>query len=612
MHSDIPQKSEALSILKKFYGYPSFYPLQYEAIEQVLNGKDAVVLMPTGGGKSICFQIPALMRQGCAVVISPLISLMKDQVDALITNGIPAAAINSSQTESYNNEVFENAFRGRIKIIYISPERLLSDIDRWPKDVNISLFAIDEAHCISQWGHDFRPEYTQLSQLKAKFPHVPIMALTATADKLTRQDISKQLGIPDAKLFLTSFDRKNLSLNVEVLSTARQKMQKIQQIIKNHASASGIIYCMSRKTTETVAEKLKALGYNAACYHAGMSTSLRERIQQDFLNDDIQIMCATVAFGMGINKSNIRWIIHYNMPKDMESYYQEIGRAGRDGLPGDTYMLYSYSDVIGITSLLRGSGQKILCLEKLKRMEQYAESHVCRRRILLSYFNEPYDHDCGNCDVCYNPPQRIDGTQLAQMALSAIIRCEEKIGISMLIDILRGSQKVDLIAKNFHKIKTYGMGHDLSYFHWNYYIVQMLQLGLIDIAYDESNVLKITSYGKEVVYGKRAIELNKFVPNTKLEKENQKVDKVTDITKMSRTLFETLKALRFALAKNSKVPPYVIFNDKTLTIMASVQPTTHDEFASIYGVGEVKAEKYWKVFTDEISKYKSKDNLLSL
>ncbi|MEG2218413.1 MAG: DNA helicase RecQ [Muribaculaceae bacterium] len=598
-------KDSALSVLKKFYGYTSFYPVQYEVIEWVMQGNDAIVLMPTGGGKSVCFQIPALLKEGCAIVVTPLIALMQDQVDAMQSNGVPAAAINSAQSENTNREILQEVFNGRIKLLYISPERLLSDIGNWSQDINISLIAIDEAHCISQWGHDFRPEYTRLSLLKQHFKNVPIMALTATADRLTREDISHQLGIDDAKLFITSFDRKNLSLNVVTNASGKQKMQRIQHFIELHQGESGIIYCLSRKSTEKMAEQLKALGYEAACYHAGMNSAVRETVQRQFLNDDVQIMCATVAFGMGINKSNIRWVIHSNMPKTIESYYQEIGRAGRDGAKADTLMFYSFGDMATLMSFAKDSGQQSLNIEKLQRMQQYAESHVCRRRILLSYFNERYECDCGNCDVCNDPPERIDGTTISQMALSAIIRTNEGIGVNMLIDILRGSHKAEISEKQYDKIKTYGIGRDLSFSAWNAYLLQILQLGLIEVAYNDGNHLKVTEYGRDILKGKIRIELSKFYYEEKIKAKPKKVREVVEKVDASRQLFNDLKKLRLSIARAEGVPPYIVFSDKVLEIIASALPTTKEEFGNLYGVGEKKVERYWRAFTQEIIRYKS-------
>ncbi|MCH4155417.1 MAG: DNA helicase RecQ [Muribaculaceae bacterium] len=595
-------RRQALALLKRFYGYTDFYPLQWEVIDCVMSGKDAVVLMPTGGGKSICYQIPALLSDGCAIVVSPLLSLMKDQVDALLANGVPAAAINSTNNDSVNHEILEQVYAGRIKLLYISPERLLSEMQSWASDMKISLIAIDEAHCISQWGHDFRPEYTQLSVLKDRFPSVPVMALTATADRLTRQDISKQLGIPEAQLFIDSFDRPNIELRVAANVSGKQKLSRIIELIDSSKGGCGIIYCLSRKNVETLTSRLTALGYKAASYHAGLPNDERERVQQEFLNDDIQIVCATIAFGMGINKSNVRWVIHNNMPKNMESYYQEIGRAGRDGLPAVALMFYSFGDVQALMSFAHDSGQSAVNIEKLHRIQQYAESTVCRRRILLNYFNERYDRDCGNCDVCAAPPERIDGTIICQMALSAVIRTGEKVGFTMLIDILRGSRKADLVAAGFDKIKTYGVGHDLSFAAWNAYLLQMLQLGIIDVAYEDSNHIHITPYGREVLVGKSPVQLSKFHYENKFNTQAKQLKESTQLS-FDDALFALLKETRYALAKAQHIAPYLIFSDKVLQVIASNRPVSRSEFASLYGIGERKTALYWRQFTSVVINY---------
>lgn len=599
-------KSRALGVLNRFYGYNSFYPLQFEAIQCVMQGNDAVVLMPTGGGKSLCFQIPALLSDGCTIVISPLLALMKDQVDALQGMGIPAASVNSSQSEAFNREVIEQVYAGRIKLLYISPERLLAEIDQWSEFIKISLFAIDEAHCISQWGHDFRPEYIQLATLRQRFPNVPIMALTATADRLTRNDIARQLNIPDARLFMTSFDRANITLNVARNVSGNDKMKMITRFIDAHRGESGIIYSLRRKDTEKMAARLRALGYNAAPFHAGMPADEKDRVQTAFLNDDTPIVCATIAFGMGINKSNVRWVIHSNMPKSIECYYQEIGRAGRDGMPATALMFYSFADVITLKSFAQDSGQKEINMTKLSRMQQYAESDVCRRRTLLSYFNERYDHDCGNCDVCLNPPERFDATILCQMALSAIVRTHEKEGVTAIIDILRGSGKTDIIAKGYDKLRTYGVGRDTTFAAWNSYLLQMLQLGIIDVAYDDHYHLRVTDYGWEILRGMKQVKFSKFTyksHTTEAKSRESRQGTLQNMPPADSELFELLKKTRLALARARHVAPYIIFSDKVLDVIARNKPTTREEFATLYGIGEKKTEMFWLQFTTAVKEY---------
>ena len=597
----------ALAVLKKFYGYESFHPMQYEVIEHVMGGNDCVVLMPTGGGKSLCYQIPALLKPGCAIVVSPLLALMKDQVDSLIANGVPAAAINSQQSEAQNREIMENVFKQNIKLLYVSPERLIADMDQWSSDMLISLIAIDEAHCISHWGHDFRPEYTQLGLVKERFPGVPIMALTATADRLTRIDLREQLGIGDAKMFIKSFDRPNISLSVVSGMSGREKLKRIVNFIEAHKGQSGIVYCLSRKNTEDMAKSLSALGINAQAFHAGMPTEKKLCIQRDFINDDLQVICATIAFGMGIDKSNVRWIIHSNMPKNIERYYQEVGRAGRDGMKADALMFYSFGDVKTLMSFANDSGQAMVNIEKLSRMQQFAEATVCRRRILLSYFNERYDHDCGNCDVCNDPPERFDGTTLCQMALSAMVRTDQNIGFKMLIDILRGSRKSEIIAHGYDKIKTYGVGHDYSNAMWNAYLLQMLQMGLIYIAYEDDEHLKITSYGNEVLYGKRQVMLSRFYYDNYAKKPVKKAAQSIEFEgDVDMELLEKLKLTRRAIAKAHGIAPYMVFSDKVLMVMAQEKPTTKAQFGTLYGVGEFKTNAYWLQFTVVIKEHLKK------
>lgn len=599
-------KHEAIALLKRFFGYDSFHTMQYQVIEHVMKGNDAVVLMPTGGGKSICYQIPALLKPGCAIVVSPLLALMKDQVDALVANGIPAAAINSQQTEAQNREIIDNVYHGNIKLLYISPERLLADMARWAQDLMINLIAIDEAHCISHWGHDFRPEYSLLGLVRSRFPAVPVMALTATADRLTRDDIKVQLNIPKAKIFIQSFDRPNISLNVVSGVSGRDKLRRIVNFIENHKGQSGIIYCLRRKSTEMLANNLQVLGIKACAFHAAIPTDKKLAIQRDFINDDLPVICATIAFGMGIDKSNVRWIIHYNMPKNIECYYQEIGRAGRDGMKADALMFYSFADVKALMNFANDSGQVLVNIEKLNRMQQYAEATVCRRRILLSYFNERYDHDCGNCDVCNNPPDRIDGTKLCQMALSAMMRTNQNIGFKILIDILRGARNSEIVANGYDKIKTYGIGRDLSNSAWNAYLLQMLQLGLLYIAHEEDGHLKITELGEEVLYGKRNIMLSRFYYDEPLRAKKPKQEQAFfGDEEVDLLLFEKLKATRKAIAVALKIPPYMVFSDKVLYKMAIAKPVTKAQFGTLYGVAEAKTEQYWLQFTSTIKEYLS-------
>lgn len=596
-------KADSLGILRRFYGYSSFLPMQFDVISHVMNGGDCIVLMPTGGGKSLCYQMPALLSEGCCIVVSPLLALMKDQVDALIANGVPAASVNSMQTEGQNREVLDLALSGKLKLLYISPERLLSDLQNWSKQIKISLIAIDEAHCISQWGHDFRPEYTQLSVLKEHFPGVPVVALTATADQITRDDIRKQLNIPDAKLFLSSFDRKNISLTVLSGYSGADKFNTLVKFIARQQGESGIIYCFSRKNTESLAAKLQKRGLNAKAFHAGLSVADKNAVQTGFLNDDVRIVCATVAFGMGIDKSNVRWVVHYNMPQNMESYYQEIGRAGRDGLEADALMFYSYGDVISHNRFVEESGQVQLNNQKLELMQRYAESSICRRRILLSYFNERIDHDCGNCDVCKNPPKRFDGSILVQMALSAIARTDQKIGLYTLKDILRGSSSVENIQAGYHHLKTYGVGRHLTNLQWNAYLLQMQQLGIFEVAYNENNHLKITPYGADILYGRAKVQLTEFVKKEFVEKPTRTEAVLDlDLSVSEQELFDQLKALRYVIAQQEHKKPYMVFSDKTLKAMAHDKPTSKLEFSSVFGVGDMKTERYWKRFTDLIKR----------
>lgn len=582
-------KTQALHLLKKYYGYTAFRSVQENVIAAVLDKKDVMVLMPTGGGKSICFQLPALMQPGLCLVISPLIALMKDQVEGLKANGIEAEYLNSTITLEQEQNIISRALQGQVKLLYIAPEKLLTQLNGFVSALPINCIAIDEAHCISQWGHDFRPEYTKLGLLRERFKNVPVMALTATADKTTRRDIVKQLKLEEENIFISSFNRPNLSLKVRRGVSEKDKLDEIIQFIKTQPNASGIIYCLSRKATETMSADLKRNKINAAYYHAGVKNDLRAKVQEDFIADNIQVICATIAFGMGIDKADVRWVIHNNMPKNIESYYQEIGRAGRDGSPAETFLYYSYSDIALLTKFAAESGQSELQLEKLRFMQKFCEARICRRKILLGYFSESLEENCNNCDVCNNPPKYIDATITTQMALSAIIRLNQEVGISLLILVLRGSKEIEILEKEYDKIKTYGAGKAISAAQWNYFILQMIQLGIIEVAYDDGFKLKISNYGKRILSLKLKVELASEEA-TNLKKEKQAA--ISRNVAVDFTLIDKLKVLRNTIAKEMGVPAYVVFHDKTLTEISHELPTTLDELMEISGISQKKADQF--------------------
>ena len=587
--------------LKILFGYDSFRVGQKSVIDSILAGRDAFAVMPTGAGKSVCYQIPAVLLPGITLVVSPLISLMQDQVKALNEAGVLAAFINSSLSEKDYNETIKRARQGIYKIIYIAPERLVTEgFLALAKSVPISMVTVDEAHCISQWGQDFRPSYMKIVEFVKTLEKRPIIsAFTATATETVREDIICTLGLQNPFTLVNGFDRENLFFQVD---KPKNKEQYILKYISEHSGDSGIIYCATRKNVDNIYELLKGKGVSVGKYHAGMSAEERKKMQDDFVFDYTSIVVATNAFGMGIDKSNVRFVIHYNMPASIENYYQEIGRAGRDGMKSDTLLFYSVGDILLLRRFAEESGQKDVCLQKLNRMRRYCEADICRRRILLSYFGEETDKDCGNCDVCKNPPQRFDGSILVQKALSGIFRTGQTANMHLLIDILRGAEKDELKEKGYDKLKTYGVGKDLSYKEWKEYLYQMLQLGYIEIDYMSAGHLKVTPLGRKVLFGEQQAlmtiyqKIKDFALPTKKGGYKYRPIRPIESTSVDETLLDSLQQLRKQIAEREHTPAYILFSDDALEDMVRKKPVTLDEFSEIRGVGQLKLDKYGKVF----------------
>ncbi|GAA3542611.1 DNA helicase RecQ [Zobellella aerophila] len=583
-----------LAVLQQVFGYQSFRDGQEDIIRSVTDGRDALVIKPTGGGKSICYQIPALLRPGLTIVVSPLISLMKDQVDSLVANGVAAVYINSALSREEMVRHFAAMRRGEIKLVYVSPERLLQhEFMERLGELELALFAIDEGHCISQWGHDFRPEYAELGRLKQWFPHIPVMALTATADEATRQDMLGRLGLHDPLIHIASFDRPNIRY------TLVEKFKGIDQLLRYVAEQQGqcgIVYCSSRKRVEEVAERLLSRGYRAASYHAGLPLALRQSVQEQFIRDDIDIVVATVAFGMGIDKPNVRYVVHYDIPKNIESYYQETGRAGRDGLPSEALLLYDPADVGRVRRLLENSDneqQLQVELYKLNVMAAFAESLTCRRQVLLNYFGDYQSKPCGNCDICLDPPQGYDGTEDARKALSCVYRVGQHFGVMYVVEVLRGATTQRVRDHGHDKLSTYGIGRDKSQEHWVSVIRQLIHLGLLTQNITRNMVLQLTEAARPVLRAEVSLQLAE--PRLVRVKQKDKGESVLSRAE-DRALFKELRQLRKSLANDADVPPYVVFSDATLTELARYRPKTEAELLGINGVGVRKLERYGAAF----------------
>lgn len=590
-------------VLRTVFGYTEFRPHQQHIIESLLRGEDMFVVMPTGGGKSLCYQIPALCRPGVGIVVSPLISLMKDQVDALVANGVSAAHYNSTLSEKQARQVLAQVHAGELDLLYVAPERLMSEsfLERLA-GIPIALFAIDEAHCVSQWGHDFRPEYIQLGRLRRLFPETPIIALTATADPQTRNDIIRRLGLVDAQCLVTGFDRPNIRY---IVLDKQKPFNQLKEFLAGHRDEAGIVYALSRKRVEEVAGRLLEAGIAAAPYHAGLPDGERRRVQEAFQRDDVRIVVATVAFGMGIDKPNVRFVVHYDTPKNIESYYQETGRAGRDGLPAEALLLFGYGDVAVARGIIEAGGnpeQTRIELHKLNAMVGFAEARTCRRRVLLGYFGGPLEEDCGNCDVCLSPPEQYDATEEARKALSCVYRVGQRFGIGHVIDVLRGSGAERIRQLGHTRLSTYGIGRELSQEEWGNVFRQLIHRGYLEQDMANYSVLKLTATAKPLLRGEQQLILAR--PRVKAAVPKKEVKKVSGgKLDYDESLFQALRAVRKELADEQQVPPFVIFGDATLVEMAAYLPDTEEDLLRINGVGRHKLAKYGPRFLAAIRSF---------
>ncbi len=603
-----------LEILQQYFGYDNFRLEQANAVENVIAKKDTFVLMPTGGGKSLCYQVPALALDGTAIVISPLIALMKDQVDALRVNGIPAAYINSSMSSFEQNETLHQLKNSQLKLLYVAPEKLSSENGAFLqilKQVQISLFAVDEAHCVSHWGHDFRPDYLFLNGIKHQFPDVPIIASTASADEITRKDIIKQLNLQNPLVLVSSFDRANIKYFVQPKQAV---LQNIIQYLNEHPDDSGIIYCLSRRGTEDMSNNLRENGINAAYYHAGLSSTERTKVQEDFLKDKTRVMVATIAFGMGIDKSNVRFVMHADLPKNIESYYQETGRAGRDGLPSEAILFYSYADVIKLKrfAMIEGNeDQSDLMLRKLQQMADFAEMQKCRRQYLMEYFGEKHAGNCNACDFCLSEFEILDATIDTQKLLSAIFRLKERYGKNLIIDFIRGSKGVK-ITDYMRSLPTYGVGNNHDKTYWQNLIRQLLINGFLDESNEEFSVLKLNDESRQILFKGKKVEFKKVKEHAKaVVVEEIETDYSTPDFDSNQDLFSELRTLRREIAERENVPPYVIFSDATLLELSTYLPHTKEELNEISGFGAFKIEKYGEIFLPLIIDFCRKNNLNS-